>query len=560
VVPGERAVSSPATSVRPVLAVARRVVDAATAHPARSLALIVLLQLALTARLFATVAHNGWLTYQGGDQIWLVTSGWLLAGGTLPTTVVSYGWPLLLAPLTLLTGGSSVVLLPATTLLQTLVLGPLATLAVYDIASRIAGRAAGLWCALAVVVAPTLATPLFVDRYQERWTDQVLVQATGLTQLADYPSTVAALVCGALVIRSLQTGRQPDVLLAGTGAAILVALKPANAIFVAGPLLAYAVARRWQALPLYVVALLPTLALLTAWKWRGLGTLPVVESSGAMRLAAGAGSDLVPVGVQITKSAPFHLDEWLRNMSNLREFFFSARLAQWAPIAGVFAVGRLSRPAAALLGAWVGAYFLVKGSSFVAGIENASFWRLVMPALPAYVMLVAALPLLVPTLQTRIAPALRPLDPPRGVSWRVAIAVAAVVALVPAAVILAATPQDGPDEAVVINEILVPVDGDALDLTATRTQAGVVLRWRDTTTRATPFFVVFRAVGRDVECERIGADRCELRMDVLGVTRATRFVDREPVAGAVYRVGVAANWLDDPQQGDVFLVSEPVRP
>ena len=27
--------------------------------------------------------HNGWLTYQGGDQIWLVTTGWLLGNGTI---------------------------------------------------------------------------------------------------------------------------------------------------------------------------------------------------------------------------------------------------------------------------------------------------------------------------------------------------------------------------------------------------------------------------------------------------------------------------------------------
>jgi hypothetical protein len=175
-------------------------------------------------------------------------------------------------------------------------------------------------------------------------------------------------------------------------------------------------------------------------------------------------------------------------------------------------------------------------------------------------MLVAALPLLAPTLPGRLAPALRPLEPPRGVSWRLALAVAAIVALVPAAVILVAAPQEGPQQAIVVNKILVPVDADALGLTATRTPAGTVLRWRDTTTRTTAFFVVFRAVGRDVACEQAGADRCELRTDVIGITRATRLVDRDPVPGAVYRVGAAANWIDDPAQGDVFLVSEPVRP
>ena len=69
----------------------------------------------------------------------------------------------------------------------------------YDIAARVAGRVAGLWSAAAFVVVPVAVTPLFVDRYQERWTDQVLVQFYGLTQLADFPSTVLVLVSAALV-------------------------------------------------------------------------------------------------------------------------------------------------------------------------------------------------------------------------------------------------------------------------------------------------------------------------------------------------------------------------
>ena len=53
-----------------------------------------------------TVRHNGWIFYQGGDQIWLVTTGWLLGQGELGPPEVGYGWPLLLAPLTWVTGPS----------------------------------------------------------------------------------------------------------------------------------------------------------------------------------------------------------------------------------------------------------------------------------------------------------------------------------------------------------------------------------------------------------------------------------------------------------------------
>ena len=56
--------------------------------------------------------HNGWIFYQGGDQIWLMTTGWLLGQGELGPPEVGYGWPLLLAPLTWLTGPSFVDAMP----------------------------------------------------------------------------------------------------------------------------------------------------------------------------------------------------------------------------------------------------------------------------------------------------------------------------------------------------------------------------------------------------------------------------------------------------------------
>jgi hypothetical protein len=546
-------------SLRPVLDLAERAAAATTRHVRLGLALIVVLQLVLVIGLFASVEHNRWLTYQGGDQLWLMTSAWLLAHGTIPIAVVSYGWPTLIAPLTWITGASSMDLLPYTTLFQVLVLGPVATLAVYDIGARVAGRVAGLWCALAVVVAPYLATPLFVDRYQERWTDQVLVQATGLTQMADYPSTVAALVAAALVLRSIQLHRMPEVVLAGSVAGLMIALKPANAIFVAGPVLAYGVARRWSAIGVFLVALAPAVLTLAIWKARGLGTLPLFAVD-ELRLAAGPALDRLPAGFSLTRSAPFHLEDWQRNMSNLREFFWSARLAQWAPIAGVFAVARVSRPAAALLAGWVAAYFAVKGSSFVAGIENASFWRLVMPALPAYVILVAATPLLVPTLPRRLGSYIEPVPVRRRASMRTSLAVAGALAAVPLAFVLAGSPQRGADDAVLLNDILIPVAPDTIAVSARAVDDTVVLRWTDTTSTTRPFYRVFRTSGQygDVGCSRGGADRCTILMDELGVTRRKVFVDTDPVPNGIYRVGVAANWVDDPTQGDVFVISRPV--
>ena len=198
-----------------------------------------------TVALFFSVNHNGWLTYQGGDQIWLVTSGWLLGQGSWlrPRRATagrccsrrSRGSP----------GSSSVELLPLTTVLQVGVLGPIATLAVYDIGARIAGRLARPLVRGAFVAAPFAAIPFFVDRYHDRWIDQFLPQALGLTQLADFPSVVArprrrrVVACArsrrARSRRRCSPGRSQD---------SRSALKPANALFLAGPALAFLLARR----------------------------------------------------------------------------------------------------------------------------------------------------------------------------------------------------------------------------------------------------------------------------------------------------------------------------
>ena len=134
-----------AAAARPsrVLAALGRAADAVARHVVVALATILAVQILATVALFFSVNRNGWLTYQGGDQIWLVTSAWLLGKGTIGYALTSHGWPMLLAPLTWITGSSSVQLLPLTTILQVGVLAPIATLAVYDIGARLAGRIAG---------------------------------------------------------------------------------------------------------------------------------------------------------------------------------------------------------------------------------------------------------------------------------------------------------------------------------------------------------------------------------------------------------------------------------
>ena len=56
-----------------------------------------------------------------------------------------------------------------------------------------------------------------------------------------------------------------------------------------------------------------------------------------------------------------------------------------------------------------------------------------------------------------------------------------------------------------------------------------------------------------------GAAACRLLMDAAAVTRAPPYAEKLPSGWETYRIGMMANWLDDPLRGDVLMVSRPVR-
>jgi hypothetical protein len=555
-----------------MLAVLSRAAAGVARHVVVALVAIVCFQIVATALLFFSVNRNGWLTYQGGDQIWLVTSAWLLGKGLVGYALTSYGWPMLLAPLTWITGSSSVQLLPLTTILQVGVLGPIATLAIYDIGARLAGRLAGIWCAAAFAAAPFVAIPYFVQRYHDSWVDQFLPQALGLTQQADFPSVVAVLVAIALTVRALEAGAYREAVLAGTFAGLALALKPSNTLFLGGPALAFVLARRWRQAALFALALAPALLALTLWKWRGLGEVPLF-AEGQQRLAAGLGDPIVLSPTSwFDRTIHLNFDTWKENMSGLREFSWSARVLQFLPLAGAVAVARRSVPAAGLFLGWLLGYVVVKGAADVATVESGSYWRLIMPALPAFVLLSASIPLLVPTFLDRMGPRLAPL-PGRRPGLRGTVAVVAFLAIVPIAWILASSPQKSGISAVPprnytsdlvrVDKIGVPSDAGVIDLQVRRTPEGNVLTWKDSTSRARTFYRIYRGSDTfpDLVCEPHGADLCELRAETLTTTRDRRYVDLDPPGGNVtYRIGVAANWLDETDRGDVFAVSPWVAP
>jgi hypothetical protein len=520
------------------------------------------------------VQRNGWLFYQGGDQTWFYTSAWMLGGGEIPETFVGYTLPFLYAPITWVAGSNILAGLPFVLLFQFFVLVPLGLLTIYAIAARIGGRLLGYWAAALWIAVPFLTIPLFVDRYHETYVELTLPQALGLTGLGDFPSMIAVLVAAYFCVRTLETRATPDAIATGLAAGLAIGIKPANGLFVFAPLVALAFARQPRNALLFAGALVPSLIALTIWKARGSGISFLAQET--MRLAAAPEGD--PRFVEpstwerLREYVPFDVDQINYQFLGFREFFFSARVIEFVPIAGAIAVARRSVPQALFLATWLGAFFVVKGSSEAVNVETGSIWRLLMPAWPAYFLLLASIPLLIPVWGDRTARRFpvrtRPLRP-RSVAF---IGAVVVFLAIPLAALAVLPPSDGDRAAKLPHQSLfVPHNADfKLSVEA----AGDRLRLKWTPPRrvsADQFYVVLSSpqrywfaqaggyVHEGVHCRHGGASRrCTVEMKEVGRTRDDELVFPQPRGLFTYRVALAANWRDDLAAGDIFQISRPL--
>jgi hypothetical protein len=139
-----------------------------------------------------------------------------------------------------------------------------------------------------------------------------------------------------------------------------------------------------------------------------------------------------------------------------------------------------------------------------------------------------------------------------------------VVPLVAAA---ALQPIGGQGRSIVLNKIAVTVDS-SMELKAAVVGNTVALRWNASGEGSTRvFYRVLRAEGRvDTICRKgggvenatTGAANCSFIGRIAERTRGTSAVDSPGRGTWTYRIGVGANWVDDPKLGDVFKVSVPV--
>jgi hypothetical protein len=537
---------------------------------------LVVVQWVALAILTTTIPHNGWLFYQGGDQTWFYTSAWELGNGRIPESLVGYVWPFFLAPLTWVAGPNFLDGLPVIVLFQVVVLLPLGVICAYAVAARLGGRLLGYWAAAGWVVAPYAVIPLFVDRYHERWNDQTLPQVFGLTGLADFPSMIFLLVAAVFVMRALDGGTRSDVLAAAVVTGTAVGLKTSNGLFVFAPLVAFALARRWRACVEFAAVVTPFVVTLALWKYRGNG-IAILALDERVLAAAEPPPPPPPHPSELSTweraraYVPIDIHQINQQFLGFREYFWSARLLEYLPVAGAIALARRSVPKTAFFAMWLAAFFVVKASSEAVNVETASIWRLLMPAWPAYFFLAISLPLLVPV-WGRVLPE-RFTVPWHRLRWhRGAIAVALVVGVVPLVGILALRPSDGDTAAKLpLQTLFLPIRED-FGLSVVPVEGGLQLEWQPRDAAGgDSFYIVYRSPLRysltptdpriAVEgrlCEPTDSvPRCTIEMREIGRTREPRFLDRPDPGEWTYRVGLAANWRNDESLGDTFVISRP---
>jgi hypothetical protein len=515
--------------------------------------LLVIHWLALVA-FITRVNHNGWLFYQGGDQIWYWTTSWLLGHGSFMEPVVSPGWPFILVPLSWIGGGGFLGGLPGAMLIQIIVLAPIALWCMYELGARVGGRVVGYVAAVVWTLGPYIAIPLFVHRYHDRYVDQFLPIPLGLTAMADYVGIVALLASALFAVRVVENRDAHTAVLAGLTAGFAGLIKPSNLIYIGAPIVLLLAARRWRELAAGAAAMAPALFALALWKYRGYGVIPAFAYDEA-RVALGPD----------TLQAPFerYIEiDWQhlrKNLDDLREFFWSVRVVQWLPIAGAIAVARRSPPLALMLCLWFWPFVILKGSVLASTVDSGSFFRFILPAIPAFVLLAASVPLLIP--KYGIAFARRAALPPaRPIGRRWAIAAVVTLGLVPVGAVAAINPTDDPNRVLQEGGIATPVG--AIELRATSHGNLIALDWD--APRASGANIFYRLYGSpsasDHSCfePTRGVGRCEVASPELRTTRRNFAVDSPGPGTWTYRVGAAANWVDDPEMGDVFLLSNPV--
>jgi hypothetical protein len=535
-------------------------------RPLYVLIVLVIAQWLAVVELARTVVHNGWIYYQGGDEIWYYTTAWLLAHGHMPLALVGYGWSTLLIPIVALAGPDFGQGLPWIVVFNVAVLLPASLLGVYGIGRQLGGRIFGYWVAILWIAVPYIGIPYTNAGYHQRYTEVTLPQALGLTGMADYPSMVMLIISAYFVLRAARGGTWIDAALGGIFAGFGIGIKPSSSLVLVGIALCLIWARRWRTGAYFALAFAPSLLMLALWKWRGYGYLPVLRNAAeTRRLAAGVGATALPMSsIDVHRYLNIDWHHLGLQLDLLREHFWSGRIIEWLVVAGVIGLFRASRPAGLLFGGWFLAFVFVKGGYPQASINDSSLLRIMIPSIPAFIVLLASIPLLVPGVPQRLKP-----DPRRKwgtpkLHWSLVGATLAVFVLAPAAFTATAhrLTQTSTVAYTVVGNMPVPVD-TSWKLHSTVYKGRILITWRELRPAGgRVFFRVYKAPASSLpscaDAGGSGAYTCEVAGNNFNSTLQGAQYDAPGPGSWTYRVGLAANWENNPALGDVYLLSAPL--
>jgi hypothetical protein len=251
-----------------------------------------------------------------------------------------------------------------------LVLAPAAVVAAYGLGWSLGGRALAAWFGAVLVLLPLAGWVFALEPFRDTYVDRVLVHAYGLSDDGRFAAGAVLLVASLLVVRSL-AGDLRLAAASGVAAGAAILVEPSAALFLVGPALAYLAAGAPRPLAAFAVAAVPLVVV----------TLLVRDVDPGLDVSWNAFSD---------------------NMAGLREYLWSNRVLQWLPIAGAIGLARRSIPVALLVGGWFGAFALAEGASPNLPVGDGRFLAAFVPALPAFALLAAAIPLLVPGVPARL--------------------------------------------------------------------------------------------------------------------------------------------------------------
>lgn len=396
---------------------------------------------AIVAAVFAaTAGHRGWLFHASDGQVEAGTAAHLLANGSLPATDGGFLWSMLTAPVLGLLGPDLLHALPVLVVVGAAVLAPLATVLVHRVGLLLGSATWALWLTAVWLLLPLGARAFWQERYDATWDDAMLARLLGFSGTADALSLVLLLAAATLTLRAL---RRPDAafLPVGLVAGAAGAVTPSNLLVLVGIAAAVLVGRRPRALAWVAAGVAPALAALLVWRLR----MP---------------------GDGLGLSLDLSWRTFSANADLLREFGWSERIVEAAPVAGLVGLARLSRPGAALIGGWLAAFLAIEMSASERLLGDGSLWAGLAPSAPAFATLVAAIPLLVPGVAARLRREAMPVPVAAGGRpGRVGAGVAAAVTV--GALIWIGVAQDARPgtEALLVDGVPTPVTGSALALT-----------------------------------------------------------------------------------------------